>query len=106
MPDGTHLKGPSDLHAALASRGEQLAQIITEKLMMYAVGRHIDHRDMPAVRRIVRDAKADNYTFESIVLGVVQSDAFRRRAPPAPDLKTAQLAANTPSSPATLSTAP
>jgi hypothetical protein len=84
MPDGTHLKGPEDLHKALAARGEQLAQIITEKLMTYAVGRHIDFRDMPTVRRIVRASKTENYTFESLVLGVVNSDAFRRREPAAP----------------------
>jgi hypothetical protein len=91
MPDGTHLKGPSDLHQALAARSDQLVQIITEKLLMYAVGRHVDHRDMPAIRQIVREAKASNNTFESIVLGVVKSDAFRRRAPPtaAPETKTA-----------------
>jgi hypothetical protein len=93
MPDGTQLRGPADLQKALASRGDQLAQIITEKLMMYAVGRHIDNHDMPSVRRIVREAKADRYTFESIVLGVVNSDAFRRRAPPisAPNIKTAHV---------------
>jgi mono/diheme cytochrome c family protein len=89
LPDGTHLRGAPDLHAALAARGDQLISIITEKLMMYAVGRHIDYRDMPAVRAIVRDAKASNENFESIVLGVVKSDAFRRRAPPAPETKTA-----------------
>jgi hypothetical protein len=102
MPDGTRLSGPADLHKALASRGDQLAQIITEKLMVYAVGRHIDYRDMPTVRRIVRDAKASNYTFESIVFGVVNSDAFRRRAPaaPAPVTRTAQVADNTSTVPA------
>jgi hypothetical protein len=84
MPDGTVLAGPADLHKALAARGDQFVQIITEKLMTYAVGRHVDFNDMPAVRRIVRDAKARNYTFESIVMGVVNSDAFRRRAPAAP----------------------
>ncbi|HXC60510.1 MAG TPA: DUF1592 domain-containing protein, partial [Steroidobacteraceae bacterium] len=83
MPDGTKLSGPADLHQALASRGAMLAQTITEKLMQYAVGRHVDYRDMPAVRRIVRDAKASNYTFESILFGVVNSDAFRRREPAA-----------------------
>jgi hypothetical protein len=104
MPDGTRLSGPADLHQALAARGDQLAQIITEKLMVYAVGRHIDFRDMPAIRRIVRDAKADNLRFESIVFGVVNSDAFRRRAPPAPALvtRTAQVAGNTPAVPAAL----
>jgi hypothetical protein len=102
MPDGTRLSGPADLHKALAARGDQLAQIITEKLMVYAVGRHIDYRDMPTIRRIVRDAKANNYTFESIVFGVVNSDAFRRRAPaaPLPVTRTAQVADNTSAVPA------
>jgi len=90
MPDGTVLAGPADLHKALAARGDQFAQIITEKLMTYAVGRHVDYNDMPTVRHIVRDAKAHDYTFESIVMGVVNSDAFRRRAP-APALKTASI---------------
>jgi mono/diheme cytochrome c family protein len=96
MPDGTHLKGPEDLHQALASRGPMMVQAITEKLMSYAVGRHIDHADMPTVRRIARESAADNYKFESIVLGVVNSDAFRRResAVPLPaSTKTAQVTA-------------
>ena len=48
MPDGTELAGPEDLHKALAARGDQLAQIITEKLMTYAIGRPLDYRDMPS----------------------------------------------------------
>jgi mono/diheme cytochrome c family protein len=84
MPDGTRMAGPADLHKSLAARGPQLAQTITEKLMTYAVGRPVEYYDMPAVRQIVRDAAKDDYRFESIVLGVVQSDAFRKRAPAAP----------------------
>jgi hypothetical protein len=84
MPDGTHMSGPEDLHRALAARGPQLAQTITEKLMTYAIGRPMDYYDMPSVRSIVRDAANDNYRFEAIVVGVVQSDAFRKRAPAAP----------------------
>jgi len=92
MPDGTHLAGPEDLHKALAAHGQQLVQTITEKLMAYAVGRSLDYRDMPSVRRIVRSAAADNDRFEAIVLGVVNSDAFRRRG--APDLPKPTTAAN------------
>jgi hypothetical protein len=84
MPDGTRMAGPADLHKSLAARGPQLAQTITEKLMTYAVGRPVEYYDMPSVRQIVRAAAKDNYRFESIVLGVVQSDAFRKRAPAAP----------------------
>ena len=52
--------------------------------MAYAVGRPVEFADMPGVRAIVREAATQNYRFESIVLGVVQSDAFRKRAPAAP----------------------
>ncbi|HEU4623948.1 MAG TPA: DUF1592 domain-containing protein [Steroidobacteraceae bacterium] len=94
MPDGTVIAGPVGLRNALAARGDQFAQIITEKLMTYALGRAVDYHDMPTVRRIVRNAKEHNYTFESIVMGVVNSDAFRRRAPaaPPPRTTTAQVA--------------
>jgi len=84
MPDGTRMAGPADLHQALAARGEQLVQTITEKLMTYAIGRPMIYSDMPAVRSIAREAAADNNRFEAIVLGVVNSDAFRKRAPAAP----------------------
>ena len=83
MPDGTRMAGPADLHKALAARGPQLVQTITEKLMTYAVDRPLEYYDMPTVRAIVRAAARDNYRFESIVLGVVNSDAFRERAPAA-----------------------
>jgi hypothetical protein len=84
MPDGTRMAGPADLHKALAARGQQLVQTITEKLMTYAIGRPMIYSDMPTVRAIVREAAAHGDRFETIVLGVVNSDAFRKRAPAAP----------------------
>jgi Protein of unknown function (DUF1592)/Protein of unknown function (DUF1588)/Protein of unknown function (DUF1585)/Protein of unknown function (DUF1587)/Protein of unknown function (DUF1595) len=93
LPDGTHLAGPEDLHKALAARGNQFVQTLTEKLMTYAVGRHLDPRDMPAVRRIVRMAAGNNNRFEALVLGVVNCDAFRRRESSPLPTTTAQVAA-------------
>jgi hypothetical protein len=49
--------------------------------LTFALGRSIDYRDMPTVRAIVREAATDDYRFESLVLGVVASDAFRKREP-------------------------
>jgi Protein of unknown function (DUF1585) len=43
----------------------------------YALGRGLEYFDMPTVRKIVRDAKADNYKFSSIVMGIVKSPAFQ-----------------------------
>ena len=47
--------------------------------MTYALGRSLDYRDMPTVRRIVRQAATGDYRFKSLVLGVISSDAFRKR---------------------------
>ena len=80
LPDGTAINGPDDLRRALVARPDhQFVQALTENLMTYALGRSLDYRDMPTVRRIVRQAAADDYRFKSIVLGVVSSDAFRKR---------------------------
>jgi hypothetical protein len=79
LPDGTPIKGPDDLRRALTARPDQFVQALTENLLTYALGRSMDYRDMPAVRKIVRDAGAGNYRFESIVLGIISSDAFRKR---------------------------
>ena len=80
LPDGTKVTGPEDLRRTLVDRPDhQFVQALTENLMTYALGRSLDYRDMPTVRRIVRDAAADKYRFKSIVLGVVTSDAFKKR---------------------------
>ena len=80
LPDGTQVKGPDDLRRQLVARPDhQFVQALTENLLTYALGRSLDYRDMPTVRRIVRQAAADDYRFKSIVMGVVSSDAFRKR---------------------------
>ena len=94
LPDGTAIKGPDDLRRALVERPDhQFVQALTENLLTYALGRSLDYRDMPTVRRIVRQSAADNYRFKSIVLGVVSSDAFRKReaAGETATLKTASI---------------
>jgi hypothetical protein len=52
---------------------------LAEKLLSYALGRVVDHRDMPAVRRIVREAAEEDYRFSALVLGVAESDPFLMR---------------------------
>jgi hypothetical protein len=69
--------GPVRLTAALLERNDQFVQALTQKLMMYAIGRQLEYYDMPQIRKVVRDAKAQDYKFSAIVTGVVNSDAFR-----------------------------
>jgi hypothetical protein len=95
LPDGTPITGPDDLRRALVDRPDrQFVQALTENLLTYALGRTLDHRDMPTVRRIVRQAAADDYRFASIVSGVVSSDAFRKREAEGGDRTPVQTASN------------
>ena len=77
LVDGTAVNGPSDLRSALLAHPEQFVQTLTERLTIYALGRSIEYYDMPGIRRIVRDGKATNYRFSSIVMGIVNAPAFR-----------------------------
>jgi hypothetical protein len=77
LVDGTAVNGPSDLRNALMSHADQFAQTFSEKLMMYALGRGIEYYDMPSVRKIMKDAKRDNFKFSSIVMGIVSAPAFQ-----------------------------
>jgi hypothetical protein len=77
--DGTLISGPAELRAALLERSDLFVTALTEKLLSYALGRVVDHRDMPAVRRIVRDAAAHDYRFSALVKGVVMSEPFLMR---------------------------
>ncbi|MFM1886191.1 MAG: hypothetical protein RL026_1348 [Pseudomonadota bacterium] len=79
MAGGTHINGPVELRQALLSRPDMFAHAITEKLMVYALGRPVRAQDMPTVRAIVRAAAADDYKFSAIIRGIAGSDAFRKR---------------------------
>jgi hypothetical protein len=75
--DGTALTGVADLRAALLARSDVIVTHFTERLLSYALGRRIEHYDMPTVRRIVREAKATEHRMSSLILGVVRSPVFR-----------------------------
>jgi hypothetical protein len=98
LPDGTKLKGPDDLRNALLAHPADFVQAFTEQLMTYALGRPVDYRDMPVVRRIVRDAAKDNYRFASLVAQIVATDAFRRREAPQAPTVPLKITANSPDS--------
>jgi hypothetical protein len=78
--DGTQLDGAASLRAALLARREAFVGVAVEKLLTYALGRAVEYYDMPTVRRIVRDAAADEYRFSALVLGIVNSVPFRMKA--------------------------
>jgi mono/diheme cytochrome c family protein len=85
LADGSAVDGVVTLRKAILDRPEVFVGTMTEKLMIYALGRGVDARDMPAVRGVLREAAAHDYRFSSLVLGIVRSVPFRMRLKPAPE---------------------
>jgi hypothetical protein len=79
LVDGTEINGTVDLRNALLKYSDRFVQTTTEKLMTYALGRGVEYYDMPTVRAIARGAAKDDYRFSSLILGLVESDAFQMR---------------------------
>ncbi len=76
---GAKLDGVNGLRQELSRRPDVFVGVLTERMLTYAVGRGLEYYDMPAVRTIVRDARASNYRFSSIVLGVTRSVPFQMK---------------------------
>ena len=85
--DNTEIEGPAGVRDWLADRySRQFVAVTTEKLLTYGLGRGLDHRDMPLVRSLAREAAAANNRLSAIVIGVVKSQPFQmntRSVPPA-----------------------
>ncbi len=81
LVDGTKVESVADLREWLVKRSDQFARVVTEKLMIYALGRGVEYEDMPVIRQIVREA-APQYNFTKVVMGIVQSDPFQMNRKP------------------------
>lgn len=80
--DGAQFAGPDGLRQALLRYSPQFIQVLTEKLLTYALGRPVEYYDMPAVRAIAREAARNNNRFSSVILGIVKSAPFEMNAKP------------------------
>jgi len=86
LPDGTQFTGPSGLKQALLNdHRDEYLQAVTEKLLMYALGRGLEYYDKPAARMIVREAAHDNYRLSSLITAIVTSTPFQMRRTPEND---------------------
>ena len=79
LPDGSKFAGVSGLEKSLLQHPGFFVGTLTEKLLIFALGRGLESSDAPAVRKIVREAQANDYRFSSVILGVVNSTPFTMR---------------------------
>jgi mono/diheme cytochrome c family protein len=79
FPEGTTFEGIPGLKKELLRQPEQFVGTVTERLLMYAIGRNLQYYDAPTVRAVMRDAAPANHTLASLVLGIVKSRPFQMR---------------------------
>jgi hypothetical protein len=91
LPDGTTFTGPAAFRQALLARSDEFVSALTEKLLIYAIGRGLEGFDMPAVRAITRQAAPAEYRWSSLIAAIVKSVPFQMRTiPPADSMTGAQ----------------
>jgi hypothetical protein len=76
FPDGTKFDGLAGLRTLMVAHKDEFARTLTEKLLAYAIGRGIEHHDLPAVRAITKAASAGDYRWSALIAGVVKSVPF------------------------------
>jgi hypothetical protein len=79
LPDGTKFDGPAGLREVLVKKRDLFVETFTERLLTYALGRGLEEYDQAALRKIARDAAADNQKWSAIILGIVKSTPFQMR---------------------------
>jgi hypothetical protein len=82
LADGSMFVGVAALERALLQRPEHFAGALTEKLLIYALGRGVEPFDAPAIRQILRRASTEDFRFSALILGIVNSTPFQMRKTP------------------------
>ena len=79
LPDGAAFNGRKGLENLILDRPTDFVATVTEKLLTYALGRGVEYYDMPTVRSIVRQSEQEDFSWSSLIFGVVESAPFQMR---------------------------
>ncbi len=77
LPDGRTFRTPAELKALLKQDRDIFARALTEKLLIYALGRGLERYDRPTVAAIAAQLPAHDYRFSTLVSGIVNSLPFQ-----------------------------
>ena len=79
LPDGAVFNGRKGLENLILDRPTDFVATVTEKLLTYALGRGVEYYDMPTIRSIVRRSEQEDFSWSSLIFGVVESAPFQMR---------------------------
>ena len=79
LADGSKFDGAASFRKALYDRKEAFLGAMVRNMLTYGMGRGVETYDMPAVRKILKDASANDYKWSSILMGIVKSRPFQMK---------------------------
>lgn len=78
--NGTTFNGPDEMKQRLLDRKDEFVRSLTAKMLAYALGRGLVNDDFHAVETIFQNVKANDYSTQELLIGIVQSKPFRYKA--------------------------
>ncbi len=79
LPGNVKFTGPTELKQILLGKKDLFAKCLTEKLMMYGLGRGLEYYDRRAVDQITATLAKNDYKLSVLVTELVKSEPFRLR---------------------------
>jgi len=79
LPNGQSFSGPRELKAVLVARQDEFVRCLAEKMLTYGLGRGVEYSDKCTVADIAKAMRANDYKFSSMIVAIVESDAFQKR---------------------------
>ncbi|MAD80862.1 MAG: hypothetical protein CMJ50_08480 [Planctomycetaceae bacterium] len=79
LPSGESFSGPTELVQILKKRKRDFVELVTQKMLTYALGRGLEIPDSCAVDHILADLQENDYRFTVLVRGIVHSKPFLMR---------------------------
>ena len=79
LPGGVTFKGPIELKAVFLARKEEFARSLSEKMMIFALGRGLIDADQTIIDTITADVIKDKFRFTAIITKVITSYPFMHR---------------------------
>jgi mono/diheme cytochrome c family protein len=79
LPGGKKFANSAEMRQILSERVPELTRTLTEKLLIYSLGRGLQRYDRPTVNGITKKVAASGYGFQTLLQEVVRSLPFQSR---------------------------
>jgi cytochrome c553 len=81
LPGGRDFRGPKELKALMMQDKDAFVAGLSEKMLIYALGRGLERFDRPTLKTIESEVAAHDYRFSALVTGIVTSLPFQMKHP-------------------------